>query len=163
MRYFKTRLRDDAYNAVEHGFAEDGTISFTELSEIITLLRQSFGNVDEKGTAQQSIMKLRQNTKPTVQFLNEWLEIAQKTGFDDEAKIAHLKNALHFKVLERLTHLQLSHIPVAKDLTGFLAQIRHIDSIIRSIEPNYTKAKQAPSHHPNLLNTHGPEVTTPLV
>ena len=163
MRYFKTRLRDDAYNVIEHGFAEDGTVLFKELSEIITLLRQSFGNVDEKGTSQQTIMKLRQNAKPTIEFLNEWLEVAQKTGFDDEAKIAHLKNALHMKVLERLTHLQLSHTPIAKDLTGFLAQIRHIDSIIRSIEPNYTKAKQTPNHNPRFLHTHTPEVTTPLV
>jgi hypothetical protein len=163
MRYFKTRLRDDAYNAVEHGFAEDGTILFKEVSEIITLLRQSFGNVDEKGTSQQTIMKLRQNNKPTIEFLNEWLDVAQKTGFDDEAKIAHLKNALHIKVLERLTHLQLSHTPVAKDLTGFLAQIRYIDSIIRSIEPNYTKARQTPNHNPHLLNTQAPEITTPLV
>jgi hypothetical protein len=95
--------------------------------------------------------------------LNEWLEVAQKTGFDDESKIAHLKNALHIKVLDRLTHLQLSHTPVAKDLTGFLAQIRYIDSIIRLIEPNYTKAKQTPNHNTRLLNTHAPEVTTPLV
>ena len=158
MLYLKSRLRDKGYRAVIHGFAVDGTISFSSVQEIITLLQQSFGNTDEEGTAQLDIMKLKQNHKPTVEFLNEWSEIAAHTGFDDKAKIAHLKHALHPEVLIRLQHLQLSLVPISTTLPGFLQQIRHIDSIIRSTNPDYTKNKATPS--PAVIKTLTPDTPT---
>ena len=141
MIHLKSRLRDKAYNAVIHGFGIDGTISFSSVQEIMTLLQESFGNTDEEGTAQSDIMTIKQNHKPTIEFLNEWSEIAAKTGFDDKAKIAHLKHALHPEVLIRLQHLQLSLVPLSTTLPGFLHQIRHIDSVIRSTNPDYVKSK----------------------
>ena len=86
-------------------------------------------------------MKIRQNQKATPEFLNEWSQIAAKTGFDDKAKIAHLKHALHPEILIRLQQLQLSMVPIKTDLPGFLEQIRRIDSIIRSTNPDYVKTK----------------------
>ena len=139
--YFKSRLRDKAYTAVQHGFGLDGTIHFPDVAAVITLLQQSFGDIDEEGTAQSDIMKLRQGHKPTIEFLQDWLAVASKTGFDDKAKIAHLKNALHPEVLTRLSQLLLSNTPIATNLTDFLAQIRHIDSVIRTMNPDYTKTK----------------------
>ena len=141
MIYLKSRLRGRAYNTVIQGFAIDGSISYNTTKDIVALLQQSFGNIDEEGTAQQDIMKIRQNQKATPEFLNEWSQIAAKTGFDDKAKIAHLKHALHPEILIRLQQLQLSMVPIKTDLPGFLEQIRRIDSIIRSTNPDYVKTK----------------------
>lgn len=159
MIHLKSRLRDKAYNAVIHGFGIDGTISFSSVQEIITLLQQSFGNTNEEGTAQSEIMKMKQNNKPTIEFLNEWSEIAAQTGFDDKAKIAHLKHALHPEVLTRLQHLQLSLVPISTTLPGFLNQIRHIDSVIRSTNPDYFKNKATLS--PSVLRTLTPDTYAP--
>ena len=51
MIYLKSRLRGRAYNTVIQGFAIDGSISYNTTKDIVALLQQSFGNIDEEGTA----------------------------------------------------------------------------------------------------------------
>ncbi|SLM34589.1 hypothetical protein LPUS_03426 [Lasallia pustulata] len=143
MIYLKSRLRGKAYNAVIYGFGKDGSISFKSISAIMALLKQSFGNTDEEGTAQTDIMKLKQLHKLTIEFLNDWSQKAQLTGFDNKSKIALLKNVLHPELLICLQHLQLSQFPISSNFPGFLAQLCQIDSIICQTNPNYTNKPTA--------------------
>ena len=121
MIYLKSRLRGKAYNAVIYGFDKEGSISFESISTIVALLKQSFGNTDEEGTAQTNIMKLKQLHKLTIEFLNDWSQKTQLMRFDNKSKIVLLKNVLHPELLICLQHLQLSKVPISSNFPGFLA------------------------------------------
>ena len=143
MIYLKFRLQGKAYNAVIYDFGKDGSIFFESISAIVALLKQSFGNTDEEGTAQTNIIKFKQLHRPTIEFLNDWSQKVQLTGFDDKYKIALLKNVLHPELLIFLQHLQLSQVPISSNFPGFLAQLCQIDLIICQINPNYTNKPTA--------------------
>jgi hypothetical protein len=151
MAYLVSRLRGKAHDTVQYGISLKGDITFANIDAIVTVLQQTYGDIDEEGTAQTKLMNLKQGNKPTLQFLSEWQDIANKSGLEDKSLIAFLKNSLHHEVLNRLSTMLLTNTKISPDLTGFITQIRHIDSVLRSLSPDYTKAKTHTHHTPQFV------------
>ena len=73
---------------------------------------------------------------------------AQKTGLSDDALINHLYDSLHPAIVSHIQNRVMLRQPLPKDLTSYLVEVRHIDSVLRSSNPNYTKSKYSiNSHH----------------
>ncbi|KAI0993802.1 hypothetical protein K3495_g14381 [Podosphaera aphanis] len=76
-----------------------------------------------------------QNKKLLVDFLPEWLTVASKTKFNDDALISQLKAAFNHSIVVRLSFLPSTK--VASDLTGYFDQVRTADATLLSLDPNY--------------------------
>lgn len=120
---------------------KDGVIDMGSVDEMIALLRVSFGEGEGKEAAQLKLRKLHQGSQLLADFLPEWVAIAGKTGYNDEALISQLKYSLHKEILVRLSFLPLSTGTLTYKI--FLDQVRKADSTLSSLNPNYTKL---PSH-----------------
>ena len=118
-----------------------------------TLLKTSFGDGGGKDAAQAKLRNFKQHNKLLADFLPEWMAIAEKTGYNDEALIAQLKFALHPDILMRISFLPTPNGPLTYD--AYLAQVRTCDSILSALNPNYTKA---PAHQAAAAAAH----TTPV-
>lgn len=160
MTYYVSRLTAKAYDQVDHGIGEDGHLTFPDVSTIVSLLCSSFGDSDEVNTASNKIFSMRQGHQPLTTFLPNWISTASKTKFNDDAKIAFLKQSLHRDILHRLSFLP----DLPKTLHDFLDAVRKADALLRSLEPTYYQKKSIATtlpHHsdpatyvtPNLTDT----------
>ena len=138
MGYFFSRLADTARGAVQEGLRPDGSFSYLSVAEMIQVLQQSFGILNQQADASKRILSLKQGNQLLSTFLPAWLEIKGYTNFNDEAAIAILREALHFDIITRLSYTNPSDLKT--DLIGFCAQVRETDTVLRQLNPNYYKA-----------------------
>lgn len=142
MSYFLSRLRGKAKGQVKGGQTITGDITFKNVQEIVDILNSAFGDINEKATSQASLFSILQGNRSLAAFLPEWQETASTSQFGDEALIALLKRALHSEITSRLSFIPLDQHKA--DIFGFVAQIRGIDNILRSVNPNYHRNKAQP-------------------
>lgn len=141
MRYLAGRLSATAWDTIEYGILKDGTVAFESVDEIFSLLNSSYGDIDEKGTAQDSIMDFNQGNLPLVKFLPIWHTLAKKSHFDDAALIALLRRALHPEIMARISFTDVADLPTS--LGVYIALVRKTDASLRRIDPQYcTRKKQ---------------------
>jgi hypothetical protein len=146
MRYVAGRLSATAWDTIEHGILQDGTITFESVDEIFSLLNSSYGDIDGKSTAQDSIMDYSQGNLPLVKFLPVWYTLAKKSYFDDIALIAHLRRALHPDIMARISFTDISDLPTS--LEEYIALVRKTDAALRRVDPRYFASKKTyvPQH-----------------
>jgi hypothetical protein len=140
MTYYVSRLSGKAYDQVIHGIDSEGTITFTNVDAIVKLLFSSFGDIDEKNTASDRLHNMRQGHQPLSDFLPDWISTASRTEFNDQAKISHLRRALHPDILHRISYL--AELPTT--LTDYLNQARKQDRTLQSLTPSYWKKAGLP-------------------
>jgi hypothetical protein len=141
MGYFFSLLEGKAKAQFSSHINDDGTIDHTGIDAMIAVLRNAFGDIDEKRSAQRSIMRLKQGHKSLALFIPEFSEVAGKTGFDHTALIAHLREALHPDIIERLSF----QTEIATTLSGFIDQARQADNLLRNLKPDYFKSNKNPN------------------
>lgn len=149
MSYWVTRTKDDARGILQHGIGGGGIITFSDVGEIISILKASYGEVDEQKNASSLVLSTEQKKNSLVTFLPAWQALAAKSGFNDLALIAMLRKAVHPTLIARLNVAPASTIP--KTLTGFISHLRTIDSQIRETDPRYYK-KGTPNSSTNNFN-----------
>ena len=159
MLYLVSRLKGKAYSTISHGINRDGTIKFTSSEAILVLLEQAFADVDECNTARREILTIKQGQKDTSTHISDWLDVAQKTGLSDDALINHLYDSLHPAIVSHIQNRVMLRQPLPKDLTSYLVEVRHIDSVLRSSNPNYTKSKYSTNSH-HIFSPPVPNFTT---
>ena len=113
MRYVVGRLLAIAWDTIEYSILQDGTVAFKSVDKIFSLLNSSYGDIDEKGTAQDSIMDCSQGNSPLVKFLPIWHALAKKSHFDDVALIAHLCRAIHYEIMARISFIDVASLPTS--------------------------------------------------
>lgn len=141
MAYLFSRLSGKARGQVIGGVQDDGTFTYTALIDMVQVLKQSFGALNEQAEASATILSLKQGHKTLADFLPSWLELNKSAKFDDLASIAILKAALHGALIDRLSYT--SPALLKSDLDGFVAQVREADTTVRSLDPNYHKKTSA--------------------
>ena len=160
MRYLVSKLKSTAWDAIEYGILEDGTVSFESVDAIFSILNSSYGDVDEKSTAQDSIMDYSQGNLPLVKFLPVWHTLARKSRFDDTALIAHLRRALHPEITARLSFTDAADLPTS--LVEYIALVRKTDAALRRVDPQYfTRKKSRPAPTISTLTAPAIPATTP--
>lgn len=140
MRYLVGRLSATAWDTIEYGILKDGTVIFESVDEIFSLLNSSYGDIDEAGTAQDSIMDYSQGNLPLVKFLPVWNTLAKKSHFDDVALIAHLRRALHPEIMARISFTDVTDLPTS--LGEYTALVRKTDAALRRVDPQYFSRKK---------------------
>jgi hypothetical protein len=140
MRYVAGRLSAIAWDTIEYGILQDGTVAFESVDEIFSLLNSSYGDIDEKGTAQDSIMDYSQGNLPLIKFLPVWHALAKKSHFDDVALIAHLRRALHHEIMARISFTDVADVPTS--LGEYIALVRKTDAALRRVDPQYFSKKK---------------------
>jgi hypothetical protein len=153
MRYVTGRLSSTAWDTIEYGIQQNGTITFESVDEIFSLLNSSYGDIDEKSTAQDSIMDYSQGNLPLVKFLPIWHTIAKKSHFDDIALIAHLRRALHPEIMARISFTDVPDLPTS--LPEYIALVRKTDAALRRVDPRYFASKK-----PHVAQLTPPQPTT---
>ena len=160
MRYVVGRLSGTAWDTIEYGILQDGTITFESIDEIFSLLNSSYGDIDETSTAQDSIMDYSQGNLPLVKFLPVWYALAQKSQFDDLALIAHLRRALHPEIMARISFTDTSDLPTS--LKEYIALVRKTDAALRRVDPRYFASKKLPvTQTTSVLSTNIPSPPPP--
>lgn len=124
-----------AKKTVDSGFKSDGKIIYKSVDDIISLLKQTFGDVDESATAQRELKGCFQRNQPLATFLPHWMSLSELSGFNDSALISFLKDALHPDINNRLSFIKKSDIPEL--LHDFIALVREQDEILRNLDPKY--------------------------
>ena len=138
MGYVLFRLNGKAKAQFASKISTAGVIEFADVNEMITLLKVAFSMTDDKEAAQTKLRGLKQGQKALADFLPEWVAVANKTGFNDEALISQLKVALYRSILVRLSFLPKNE--TATDLPGYLKQVRATDATLSALDANYTKS-----------------------
>lgn len=150
MAYLFSRLGGKAKGQVIGGVStEDGSFTYTSYSAMVQILKQAFGALNRQGEASQAILSYKQGHKPLADFLPGWLELQSLCQFNDTASIALLKSALHVSLIERLSYLTLK-----LDLVDFIAQVRDIDTILRSVPSTSDYYKRDSGRYLILPSTH---------
>lgn len=135
--YFVSRLKLKALQQVKFGLTPEGRFAFKDVDEMIQVLEASYGNAAPKATAGRDVLALRQEKRPLQEFLPDWQKFAYDSGFDDVALISILRNAIHFRIAERLTLDPASF--TVDSLPAFLVMVRGADSILRILYGDYFK------------------------
>lgn len=145
MGYVITCLTSKAYDQIAYGIV-DGVITFTSVHVILDILKSAYGDADSAVTAQNQIFDMKQGNKPMSTFLPEWHAVANRTGWDDTAKISHLRRAVHPDILHRLSFRSNSDTP--GDIIEYINIIRQLDNDCRLSNPDYYKSKKPayPTH-----------------
>jgi hypothetical protein len=156
MGYVVTCLTSKAYDQIAYGIVK-GVIAFVDVDAILDILKSAFGDTDSAVTAQNRIFDMKQGHKPMSTFLPEWHAVANRTGWDDAAKISHLRRAVHPDILHRLSFRSTSEIPV--DIVTYIGLIRQLDNDCRLSNPDYYKSKK-PANPTHVL--HSPTTTAQL-
>jgi hypothetical protein len=86
-------------------------VIFQSVNDIFSLLNSSYGDIDEKGSAQDSIMDYSQGNLPLVKFLPVWHTLAKKSRFDNTALIALLRRALYPEIIARISFTDVADLP----------------------------------------------------
>ena len=140
MRYLVGRLSGTAWDTIEYGILQDGTVTFDSVDDIFSLLNSSYGDIDEEGSAQDSIMDYNQGNLPLVKFLPVWHTLAKKSQFNDSALIALLRRALHPEIMARLSFTDAADLP--QSLREYIALVRKTDAVLRRVDPQYFARKK---------------------
>lgn len=111
---------------------KDGTVNFTTTTDLITYLEITFGDSDEKDTSQRELQKLRQANRPFLDYLADFRQIADLTGFNEEAKRAALLEGLSREIQEVLVVVDLPDC-----LEEIVAKIQKIDNKPRAFQLSY--------------------------
>jgi hypothetical protein len=159
MRYLTGRLSGTAWDTIEYGILQDGTITFESVDEIFSLLNSSYGDIDERSTAQDSIMDYSQGNLPLVKFLPIWHTLAKKSHFDDTALIAHLRRALHPEIMARISFTDFPDLPTS--LAEYIALVRKTDAALRRVDPRYFAGKKLHIAQPTSAQSTVPVSTSP--
>ena len=145
IQYSVSRLTGKALDQVKSRIKKDGTLDFATANDLITYLEVAFGDPDKKGTFQRKLQKLRQTNRAFSDYLADFRRIADRTGYDEEAKRAALLVGLSTEILQALVVLDLPD-----SLEAVIAKIRKIDNNLRarnSYMPrnlaSYTNSSQA--------------------
>lgn len=141
MSYIVSRLKGKAYSTIAHSIKRDGTINLSSSDAMLTLLEQAFADVDECNTARRQILVTKQGQKETSNHISDWLEIAHKTDLSDDALINHFYDSLHPLIVSQIQNRLMIRQEMPADLCSYLVEVRHIDAVLRSSNPNYTKNK----------------------
>jgi hypothetical protein len=102
LRYIFSRLEGSAQQQVISRVRLDGSIDFTSIEELWTVLERAFGDPDRKGTAQRTIQNLRQKNREFHVYLAEFQRHIEYTGFNEEAKKTALLNGISSELRELL-------------------------------------------------------------
>lgn len=156
MAYLFSRLSGKAKSQVMSGVKDDGTFTYTCLADMVLVLKQAFGALNQQAEASAAILSYKQGTKALADFLPAWMELQSLSRFDDTASIAILKMSLHPLLINRLSYTQV----LKPDLSGFIIQVREADTILRSLESTYHKKVTSspvtpPLSQPPLTTTQG--------
>lgn len=147
MRYFVSRLKRIARSNMDYGIQADGSITFDDIDAIIKILTLCFGNIKESKSASTELLKLKQDNKPLIMFLPEWIALANKVGWEESTKIALLRNALSKPITSRLSYIRNQ----PTDFVGFITFVREEDNAIWSVQAR---------NHPVQQNHQPPSTTT---
>lgn len=156
MGYVVTCLTSKAYDQIAYGIVK-GAITFVDVDAILDILKSAYGDTDSAVTAQNRIFDMKQGHKPMSTFLPEWHAVANRTGWDNAAKISHLRRAVHPDILHRLSFRSTAEIPV--DIVTYIDLIRQLDKDCRLSNPDYYKSKK-PANPTHVL--HFPTTTAQL-
>lgn len=96
-----------ALDLIEPKLRNDGTVDFTTTNDLITYLEITFGDSDEKDTSQHELQNLRQANRPFLDYLADFRQIADLTGFNEEAKRAALLERSSREIQEFLVVVDL--------------------------------------------------------
>ena len=107
--------------------------------------------MDKCNSARRKILTLKQGQKDTSTHISDRFEVAQKTELSDNALINHLYNSLHPVITSHIQNRIILRQALPTDLTSYLVEVRHINAVLRSTNPTYTKSKST-------LNTYQPIV-----
>ncbi|KAI0996812.1 hypothetical protein K3495_g11371 [Podosphaera aphanis] len=118
MGYVHSCLSSTAKNLFACRTDDNGVINCADVKEMIALLRVSFGTVETKEAAQRKLRTMYQKKKLLADFLPEWLAVASKTKYNDDAIISQLKVALNHSIVVCLSFLPSAE--VASSLNGYL-------------------------------------------
>ena len=121
------------------------SVKYTSVDAIFVLLEQTIGEIEPSNAARRKILTIKQGQKDTASHLIDWYEVAQKAELSNDALINHLYNSLHPTIVTHLQNCVMLRQELPMDLTSFLIEARHIDAVLRSSDPQYTKA-------PNVLS-----------
>lgn len=76
----------------------------TDWNKFIAEVKRIFGDVDEMGTAQSELRRLRQGAETADEFNVKFQAVADKTGFNEEAKMDRYKRAINVRLLDSIAH-----------------------------------------------------------
>jgi hypothetical protein len=142
MGYVVTCLTSKAYDQIAYGIVK-GAITFIDVDAILDILKSAYGDTDSAVTAQNRIFDMKQGNRPMSNFLPEWHAVANRTGWDNAAKISHLRRAVHPDILHRLSFRSTAEIPV--EIVKYIELIRQLDNDCRLANPDYYKGKKPTS------------------
>lgn len=132
MCHMVARLSHDARKQIDSGVGEDGVVTFASTAEIVTILKNAFGNVNERQDAEQDILVMvAKKNEPFIDFFPRWSAVINLTTFNDAAKIALLWKILPIPIRTRLngeknlTDKFDEYCTLVRDFDG---QLRHADS-----------------------------------
>lgn len=167
MIYFVSRLGKDPKNVMRFALDTPGVIALDNVNSVIEILRSSYGDINEKGTAQTRIFVEKQGKRSLTTFLPVWQGLASRTEFNDAAKIAVLKGNIHPDLLARSNFTPTTSIP--SDLPGFIMHLRRTDATLRESDPTYylksprgSGAPALPHFSPAAVPTHTPDAGDPM-
>lgn len=127
IQYSIGRLRGKAVDQIGLKVRKDGTTGFATAYDLITYLEVAFGDPDEKSTSQRKLRELRQDKRAFSDYLADFLQIADCTGYNEEAKRADLLAGLSQEIQQALVVVDLPN-----SLEGTIAQIQKIDNKLRA-------------------------------
>lgn len=145
--YFISRLKGKAFGQVQGRIDQDGNINFTNVAEVVAILQVAFGELDEKASAQEKLLELKQGHRPFAVFVAEWQEFVLKSKFDNEALMTLLKKAVHPALLTRYSFLPKNDVPTTHDT--MVTCFRNLDAQVRMADSSYHKKGNGNSNAPN--------------
>lgn len=160
LRCYVHHLTGKAREQVENYIDDDGVVGLGGTEDLVSLIKSAFGDVDEKGSAQRKIAKLKQGHQLLITFMAEWQALAAKSGFEDTALTFFLREAIHPKLAARLA---LSPPPKKASWRQYVDLVRDADAIERSLDSNYHSKGNDNSGPKNNSHNHIPQrFTTPI-
>lgn len=107
IQYSIRRLTGKALDQIEPKLRKDGTVDFATTNDLINYLEITCGDPDGKDTSQRGLQKLRQDNRPFSDYLADFRRLADRTGFNEEAKRTALLAGLSRKIQEILIVVDL--------------------------------------------------------
>lgn len=132
IQYSIRRLTGKALDQIEPKLRKDGTVDFATTNDLITYLEITCGDPDEKDTSQRELQKLSQANRPFSDYLADFRRLADRTGFNEEAKRAALLAGLSREIQELLVVVDLPD-----SLEEVVAKIQKIDNRLRAFQLSY--------------------------
>ena len=157
MKYAINLLTGDAAIHVQRYVSND-RITLPTFARLVEILDSTFGDSNQRVTAEEGLFNLKQGSRNFVDYLTEFERYRADVDWEDHSLLYHLKHGLTYDLDRAL----LPYNPNSLSLEEFITTAKTVDNDLRMLKARHSHSKQSSSTSSRPSASRGPAPASAL-